>query len=75
MPVYAIKNKIMEVSHDAPMDGHLGFLKTYQKVRERFTWKGLKYYVLMHVREFFPCQQKKVDHTNPARLLHPLSIL
>ena len=37
-----LKKRILEVAHNAPIVVHLGFLKTYMKIRERFTWKGLK---------------------------------
>ena len=57
------------------MAGHPGFLKTYSKVRERFTWKGLKDDVLMYVKECSACQQNKVEHTHPVGLLQPLPIL
>ena len=51
----ALKRKILGAAHDAPVAGHPGFVKTYRKVRERFTWKGLKYDVLMYVKECFAC--------------------
>jgi hypothetical protein len=47
--------KIMRAMHDAPLEGHLGYFKTYRKIRERFTWKGLKDDVLGHVRECMTC--------------------
>ena len=49
-------------------------MKTYQKVRERFTWKGLKDDVIMYVKECSACQQNKVDNTHPVGLLQPLPI-
>ena len=36
------KKNILEAFHDAPLVGHLRFVKTYRKVREKFSWKGLK---------------------------------
>ena len=66
---FALKRKILEAAHDAPVAGHPGFLKTYWKVREIFTWKGLKDDVLMYVKECFACQKNKVEHSHPARLL------
>ena len=64
----------MEAAHDAPVAGHPGFLKTYRKVREKFTWKGLKDDVLMHVKECSAFQQNKVEHTCPTGLPKPLPI-
>ena len=56
VPRSALKRKILGAAHDAPVAGHLGFVKTYRKVRERFTWKGLKDDVLMYVKECSACQ-------------------
>ena len=66
---FALKREIVEVAHDAQVAGHPGFLKTYWKVREIFTWKGLKDDVLMYVKECSACQQNKVEHTHPVGLL------
>ena len=52
VPKSNLNKKILEADHDAPLAGHLGFLKTYKKVREWFSWKGLKNILLGHnVRE------------------------
>ena len=69
-----MKNNVLEASHDSPLGGHLGFMKTYRRVRERFTWKGLKSDVLEHVMGCVACQQIKVEHTHPSGLLQPLPI-
>ena len=69
-----LKRNILEVAHDAPVAGYLGFFKTYWKVREIFTWKGPKDDVLIHVKECSTCQQNKVEHTHPTGLLQPLPI-
>ena len=53
----ALNTKILEAAHDALVVGHPSFLKTYWEVRERFTWKGLKDYVLMYVKEVFAFKQ------------------
>ena len=52
----SLKNNILEPAHDAPLPQYLGFLKTYRKVRERFSWKGLKNDVMEYVREYVACQ-------------------
>ena len=51
----ALKENIMEAMHNTPLAGHLGYFKTYRKIRERFTWKGLKDDVLKNVREGVTC--------------------
>ena len=42
VPESSLKKKIIQTSHDSPLLGHQGFLKTYRKIRERFSWKGVK---------------------------------
>jgi hypothetical protein len=51
VPESTLKDKILRSIHDAPLAGHLGYLKTYKKVREIFSWKGLKEDVLWYMRE------------------------
>ena len=55
-------------------EGHPGFFKTYRMLREIFSWKGLKAYVLKYVNECPTCQQNKVEHTHLTGLLHPFPI-
>ena len=62
VPGSTLKRKILGAAHDAPVAGHPGFMKTYCKVRERFTWKGLKDDVLMYVKECSTCQKNKFEH-------------
>jgi hypothetical protein len=51
VPVSTLKDNILRAVHDTPMARHKGHMKTYKKVRERFSWKGLKEDVISHVRE------------------------
>jgi hypothetical protein len=51
VPESELKDKIMHATPSSPLVGHLGYLKTYKKIPEGFTWKGLKTYVLKAVRE------------------------
>ncbi len=75
VPGSQLKPKIMQETHDSPLARHQGFLKTYRKIRERFTWKYLKEYVLKIVKECDIFQRNKAEHTYPKGLLQPLPIL
>lgn len=55
VPGSKLKEEIMRASHDSPLVGHPGYLKTYRSIRERFSWKGLKEDVLRHVKECPTC--------------------
>ena len=70
-----LRKKIIHATHDSPLSGHQGFLKTYRQIRERFSWKGLKGEVMQHIREYSICQQNKIENIHPAGLLQPLPIL
>jgi hypothetical protein len=74
VPESELKKKILNATHDSPLAGHQGYFKTYRKIRERFSWKGLKDDVLRHVRECVTCQQNKSEQTHPAGLLQSLPI-
>lgn len=54
--------------------GHQGAAKTYQAVRGRFTWKGLKQDIMHHVQEWLHCQESKEEYAKLAGLLQPLPI-
>jgi len=69
-----LKKKILTVVHDSPLADHQGFFKTYRKIREMFSWKGLKQDVMQYINECLTCQQIKSEHTLPAGLLQPLPI-
>ena len=56
------------------MAGHQGYFKIYKKIRERFSWKGLKKDVRRHVQECMTCQRNKAEQIPPAGLLQPLPI-
>jgi hypothetical protein len=68
------KAKILQDFYDSPVVGHQGVGKTYRKVRERFSWKGLKEDVMNHIKECTTFQENKDKNTHPAELLQPLPI-
>jgi hypothetical protein len=60
--------------HTSPVGGHLGFLKTYHRVKKDFFWDGLKTDVQMFVAECLVCQQNKVETIKIPGILQPLAI-
>lgn len=55
--------KVFHALHNTPLAGHPTITKTYQVVRKRFMWKGLKQDVLKHVQECTQFQENKEEHT------------
>jgi hypothetical protein len=47
---FELKKKILNATHDSPLAGHQWYFKTYGKIRERFSWMGIKDDVLSHIR-------------------------
>ncbi|UYV77130.1 hypothetical protein LAZ67_14003398 [Cordylochernes scorpioides] len=54
-----IRHEILKDVHDTPMAGHLGFAKTYDRVRKRFYWPGLYRAVSKYLAHCKECQQRK----------------
>lgn len=66
------RRTILEACHDAATAGHLGFAKTYDRIRSRYFWPGLSTSVAKYVRSCVSCQQRKRSTSPPAGLLQPL---
>lgn len=61
--------KILKETHDSPLDGYPGFLKTYKTVRDCFTWRHIKEDVLRYVHKWNTCHRNKVENTYMIGLL------
>jgi len=69
-----LKQNIPMELHTSPLEGHLGFLETYHRVKKEFFWDGLKSDIQKFVAECLVCQQNKVETIKTPGLLKPLSI-
>lgn len=69
-----LKVQILQECHDAPFSGHLGFNKTYNKIKHSFFWPGMKGDIRNYVRECLQCQQVKVEQQKRAGQMEPLDI-
>ncbi|KAD4385961.1 hypothetical protein E3N88_26130 [Mikania micrantha] len=70
----SLRNKILHESHNTPITGHGGFLKTFKRVSAQFFWLHLKQDVQLFVQNCLTCQQTKYETMPPAGLLQPLPI-
>ena len=61
LPTKEERQQIMEVLHDSLVGGHKGINQTYQKIRERYYWPGMRNDVLDYVRRCPSCQEKKIE--------------
>ncbi|GFV60721.1 retrovirus-related Pol polyprotein from transposon 17.6 [Trichonephila clavipes] len=54
-----LRADILRHFHDAPTAGHLGFAKTYDRIRKRFYWPGMYRNVVRYVMHCRECQRRK----------------
>lgn len=66
----SLQREVLEAFYDDTTAGHLGFHKTYDKIRSRCTWSGLSSTVAKYVTSCSLCQSRK--RPAPAGLLQPL---
>jgi hypothetical protein len=69
-----LKQKVLLELDTSLVGGHLGFLKTYHRVKKDFFLDGLKINVERFLVECLVCQQNKVEKIKTLGLLQPLSI-
>ena len=62
----ALQEEVLRQLHDNPMSGHFGRAKTFQRVRERFYWKGCRKDVNDWCRRCDLCSARK----GPKRRQH-----
>ena len=68
-----LKQKVLFEFHSL-IGGHLGFLKTYHRVKKYLFWDGLKTNVQKFVIECLVFQQNKVETVKTLGLPQPISI-
>lgn len=66
--------RILLNCHDAPFGAHLGFSRTYAKIKSRFYWPKLRKDVKKHVTTCDKCQRRKANNTRKQGLIKPLPI-
>lgn len=69
-----IMGRVLQYIHVNPLAGYSRYLKTYQRAKHDFYWKGMKGNIKKLVREFDVCQAIKYETCAPSGLLQPLPI-
>ena len=64
--------EVLQYFHDAPTAGHLGFARTYDRIRKRFFWPGLGRSVRRYILHCRECQRRKSIPQKPPGLLVPI---
>jgi len=71
---HSLKSKILEQFHDSLFCGHLGFKKTYQKIRERFYWNRMYSDIKTHCETCDPCRGRKSPSRKIKTELIPIPV-
>lgn len=69
-----MQQKILANLHTAAVGGHSGILVTYQRVKQLFSWPGLRKDVQEFVQHCDICQRAKSEHVKYPGLLQPLEV-
>ncbi|GBM97318.1 hypothetical protein AVEN_142831-1 [Araneus ventricosus] len=70
-----LRRDVLKSLHDAPTSGHLGFAKTYDRIRRKYCWPGLYGSVRRYVSHCRECQRRKSPPQLPSGQLHPIKQL
>lgn len=60
-----LRKEITSAYHDEPLAGHLGFAKTYRKIRDRYYWPFMSKDIKQYCKNCIPCNLRK--NPNPPR--------
>ena len=70
----ALQLKILHAVHSSALGGHSGFPVTYTRLKQLFSWRGMKSAVRSFVSTCLTCQQAKPDRAKLPGLLQPLPV-
>src|SRR5918992_1072205 len=70
---------ILYMVHDHPTGGHLGIDAMYNKIKERFYWKGIKKDIENYVKTCEKCQRRggimNKGYLNPIKVKQPFDTI
>ncbi|XP_039811744.1 ubiquitin fusion degradation protein 1 homolog [Panicum virgatum] len=70
----SLHRQVIEAMHSSALGGHSGIPATYHRLKQYFSWPGMKASVQAFVRSCTVCQQAKPDCTRYPGLLQPLHV-
>ena len=72
--VEELRKEIMEEAHFSAYSIHPGSTKMYHDLKDTYWWNGMKRDIADFVSKCLTCQQVKLEHQRPSRLLQQLPI-
>jgi len=65
--------ELLSLHHDNTLAGHLGVPKTFERLIQRYYWKGMYADVRRYVKSCLKCSKVKIVKQRRAGLLHPIA--
>ncbi|UYV71576.1 hypothetical protein LAZ67_8003727 [Cordylochernes scorpioides] len=69
-----LRQELLKNFHDSPTAGHLGFTKTYDRIRKKYYWPGMYRTVRRYVAHCSDCQRRKHQPQLPSGHLQPIPV-
>lgn len=70
----ALRQRCLELTHDAPWAGHFGRDRTSSLVTSIYWWPGIHKDIIEYVKTCPSCQRSKSDHKKPFGLMVPVQV-
>lgn len=67
-----LRDEILETAHDGVLAGHQSFIRTFDRIRDRYWWPGFARDVRRYVRSCPDCQKRGSPRGKRAGLLNPV---
>lgn len=71
---FHLRKAILEEAHDDPVGSHMGFSKTFDKIRTRYYWDNFKRDIYEYVKSCSDCQTRKIPRQGPAGMMQLVPI-
>ncbi|UYV84686.1 hypothetical protein LAZ67_X003094 [Cordylochernes scorpioides] len=69
-----LRQELLKNFHDSPTAGHLGFTKTYDRIRKKYYWPGMYRTVRKYVAHCSDYQRRKHKPQLPSGHLQPIPV-
>lgn len=63
------RNEVLQECHDAPLSGHFGFYKTFNRIRLLYYWPRMRDEISDYINSCHTCIEFKAKNTAPAGLM------
>jgi transposase InsO family protein len=69
-----VKDQLLQECHSSAAAGHMGTLKTYERVARRFWWPGMRADVTSYCKHCASCQRNKHSRNATQGYLNPIEL-